>query len=119
VSQLNLQISALEKQLKEENDRLASPQAKTINAVVEEFQRLEMEAGFAQDLYRTGLAALEKGRVEAIRTLKKVSILQNPTRPQYPLEPQRIYNIAVYFLSALATAGIVYLLAAIIRDHKD
>lgn len=119
VSQLELQIKALEKQLKEERARLASPQTQTLNAVVDEFQRLQMEAEFAQDLYRTALTALEKGRVEAIRTLKKVSILQSPTEPQYPLEPQRTYNIVVYTLSALAVAGIVALLAAIIRDHKD
>lgn len=119
IAQVNLEIAALEKQLEEERARLASPQGQTLNVAVEEFQRLQMEATFAQDLYRGALVALEKGRVEATRTLKKVSILQSPTRPEYPLEPRRIYNIVVFFLSAFAVTGILYLLAAIVRDHSD
>jgi capsular polysaccharide transport system permease protein len=78
-----------------------------------------LNAEFAQDIYKTTLMALEKGRVEATRTLKKVSVLQTPSKPQYPLEPRRIYNSIVFMLSALLVAGVVHLLVAIIRDHKD
>lgn len=119
IAQLNLQIGAVEKQLRAEQARLTSPKGGTINRTLEEFQRLEMEALFAQDIYKTALVALEKGRVEATRTLKKVSILQSPTLPQYPLEPRRIYNIIVFALTVLLLAGVGHLLAAIIRDHKD
>jgi capsular polysaccharide transport system permease protein len=51
--------------------------------------------------------------------IKKVSILQAPTRPQYPLQPRRLYNLVVFVLVAMILAGIIHLLAAIIRDHKD
>jgi capsular polysaccharide transport system permease protein len=51
--------------------------------------------------------------------LKKVSVLQYPNEPQYPLEPRRIYNTLIFILFALMVAGIMHLLAAIIRDHKD
>jgi capsular polysaccharide transport system permease protein len=80
---------------------------------------LEMEAKFAQDVYQTALVAMEKGRVEATRTLKKVSIVQSPTMPQYPIEPRRIYNTFLFALCAFMITGIIQLLAAIIRDHKD
>jgi capsular polysaccharide transport system permease protein len=119
VAQLSLQIGALERQLKLEQDRLASPKGSTLNRNVEEFQRLELEAGFAQDVYKTSLVALENGRVEAIRKLKKVSVLQSPTLAEYPLEPRRIYNIFIFALAVLALAGIAHLLAAIVRDHQD
>jgi len=119
VVEANLQIAALEKQIASEKARLAAPQGPTLNRTVEEYQRLEMEAGFAQDLYKTALTALEKGRFEAARTLKKMSILQAPTLPEYPLEPRRLYNSVVSILVVLLAAGIVHLLAAIIRDHKD
>ena len=49
----------------------------------------------------------------------KLTVLQAPTLPQYPLEPRRMYNIVIFVLIALVLAGIVRLLAAIIRDHKD
>src|SRR3972149_3509143 len=119
IAQLTLQIAALERQSREEQARLASPKGSTLNRTVEEFQRMQMEAEFAQDLYRNALAALEKGRIEATRTLKKVSVLQSPTRPQYPLEPRRIYNITVFAISVFVLAGIIQMLIAIIRDHRD
>lgn len=119
VAQLNLQIAALERQLVEDQGRLASPKGGILNKQVEEYQRLEFGATFAQDVYRTSLVALERGRVEAGRTLKKVSVVQSPTLAEYPLEPRRIYNIIVFALTVLALAGIAHLLAAIVRDHQD
>jgi len=119
VKEITLQIGAVEKQINREQARLAAPNGNTLNRTVEEFQRLQLNAEFAQDIYKTTLMALEKGRVEATRTLKKVSVLQTPSKPQYPLEPRRIYNSIVFMLSALLVAGVVHLLVAIIRDHKD
>jgi capsular polysaccharide transport system permease protein len=119
VVELDLQIGAIEKQVGLEKSRLTSSNGKTLNRAVEEFQRLEINAQFAQDVYKTSLVALESGRIEATRTLKKMSVLQRPFEPQYPIEPRRIYNIAVFILLALMIAGTLHLLAAIIRDHKD
>lgn len=78
-----------------------------------------MEAAFAQDVYKTALVALEKGRVEVTRNLKKMSVIQAPTLPQYPMEPRRYYNTLVFMLIAMLLAGVIHLLAAIVRDHKD
>lgn len=119
VVQLNYQIQALEKQRSQELARLASPAGNTLNKVVEEHQRLQLEAEFAQKVYQTALTALERGRIEATRTLKKVSVVQAPGLPQYPLEPRRLYNIALFALATLVLAGVFRLFAAIIRDHKD
>lgn len=116
---LDQQIAAVERQIGQEQAKLASPGGRTLNRTVEEFQRLEMEAAFAQDVYKSALIALEKGRVEATRTIKKVSVLQAPTRPEYPVEPRRAYNTLVFILVALLLAGVAHLLAAIVRDHKD
>lgn len=119
VVELDLQIGAIDKQLAQENARLTSTTGRALNSTVEEYQRLEMAAGLANDVYKTALVALEKGRVEATRNLKKVSVVQSPTLPQQPLEPRRVYNIIVSVLVTLLLAGVVHLLAAIVRDHKD
>jgi len=119
IGELNLQIAALEKQIVHEKARLTSPGGKTLNSTVEAYQRLEMNAQFAQDIYKAALTALEQGRIEASRTLKKMSILQAPTLPEYALEPRRLYNSVVFIMLILILAGIAHLLAAIIRDHKD
>ncbi len=119
IVEISQQISAVKGQIAKEKARLASPNNKTLNRTVEEYQRLQMNAEFALDVYKTALAALETGRVEATRTLKKVSVLQSPFEPQYPVEPRRLYNIVVFLFGALLIAGTVHLLGAIIRDHQD
>ena len=119
VVELDLRIKAVEEQIDKEQARLASSGGATLNRAVEEFQRLQLTADFAMEIYKTALVALEKGRIEATRTLKKVSVLQAPTLPESSEEPRRLYRIVVFVLSAMLLAGIVHLIAAIIRDHKD
>lgn len=119
IVQLDQQIAAVEKQISKEQNRFAAPDGNALNRTVDEFQRLELDAVFAQDMYKTALVALEKGRIEATRTIKKLSVLQAPTEPGYPLQPRRFYNTLVFTLVALLLAGIAHLLLAIVRDHKD
>jgi len=119
VVEVNAQIAAIESQLKQERARLASPQASALNRTVEEFQRLQLDADFAQQMLNTALVALERGRVDATRTLKQVQVLQSANLPEYPLRPRRLYNAVVSAIAALLVAGVVQLLLAIVRDHKD
>jgi len=119
VIELDLQIASIKKQITQQQARLTSSERQTLNRAVEEFTRLQMNAEFAQDMYKTALAALEKGRVDSVRTVKMVSVIQRPTQPQYPMEPRRIYNTAVFIVATLMLAGIVSLLSTIIREHRD
>jgi capsular polysaccharide transport system permease protein len=119
VVELDLQIASVMKQIARQQARLTSSERQTLNHAIEEFTRLQMNAEFAQDMYKTALAALEKGRVDSMRTVKMVSVIQSPTQPQYPMEPRRIYNSAVFIVATLMLAGIVSLLSTIIRDHRD
>jgi capsular polysaccharide transport system permease protein len=119
VVQVDSQVRAVQRQLKAVSSRLASSKGESLNRVAEEYERLAMEAGFQQDVYKTALSALERSRVDATRTLKKVSVLQAPTRPESALEPRRIYNITIFALATLLLTGIAHLLLAIVREHRD
>ena len=119
IIQLNQQIASVESQIASEQKKLASPEGTTLNRTVEEFRQLEMQAEFAQDLYKTSLMALERGRVEATRTIKKMSILQAPSLPEYSMEPRRIYFTMVFTVILMMLAGVIHLLAAVVRDHTD
>jgi capsular polysaccharide transport system permease protein len=118
---LNSQIGALEQQVKKERARVASPAkgGEALNRVAEEYERMLLEAGFEQDLYRTALAALERARMDASRMLKKISVLQVPTLPEYSLEPARLYTITLFILGTLILAGLAQLVLTIIREHRD
>lgn len=116
---LKQSLAAVDKQIAEEKAKLATPSGKTLSSSVEEFQRLQMQVTFAQELYSSSLIALEKGRLDAARMLDKVSILQTPTLAEFPMEPRRVYNVIVTLLIGLMLAGILKLLEGIILDHLD
>jgi capsular polysaccharide transport system permease protein len=116
---LKQSIKAIEQQIRDEKNKLAAPSGKTLNYAIEEFQRLQMEVQFTKDIYQTALTGLEKGRMDATRMLKQVSILQSPSLPEYATEPRRIYNALVTLLVGVLLAGIVKLLEGIVRDHVD
>ncbi|MGF6506739.1 chain-length determining protein [Paraburkholderia sp. 32] len=119
VVMLKKNLAALEQQIALKRAELASPKSRTLNYTVEEFQRLQMQVNFTQDLYKTALSSLEQGRMDAARKLKMVSILQSPTTPSYPMEPQRFYNVLITLLITLALIGVIKLLESIILDHVD
>jgi capsular polysaccharide transport system permease protein len=117
--QVNQQIAAVDRQIVAEQAKVAAPNGNSLNRAVEEYQRLEMQATFAQDMYRTSLTALEQGRIEATRMLKQLSVVQSPTKPERSMEPRRAYMALVFMLVALLLAGVLQLLISIARDHKD
>jgi capsular polysaccharide transport system permease protein len=112
-------LDAVEQQIGLERAKLASSTGAPLNLLVVEEQRLQMDVEFKKDIYKTAIVAMEQGRIDASRTIKKVSVLQTPTLPEYPLEPGRLYGIAATLCLALITSGIVKLLEAIIMDHVD
>jgi capsular polysaccharide transport system permease protein len=116
---LNQQIQSIERQIAQEQSRLASPQGMPLNRTLEAFAELERQALFDQEVYQSALTSLERGRIEATRTIKKVSVLQAPSLPEYPMEPRRVYNTSAFFLIAFLLAGVVQLLREIVRDHQD
>lgn len=116
---LQQSLQAVERQIAQEHAKLASTSGKPLNSLVEEEQRLELELKFKQDLYKTSLIGLEKGRMDAARTLKHVSVLQMPVLPEYAMEPRRIYGIIATLCITLLAIGIINLLKAVILDHVD
>ena len=117
--QINEQIRAVDKELHAQRARLAATNGKALNRVADEYDRLNTEAGFHQAVYQTAITALERARLDASRLQRKVSVLQRPTLPQYSMEPGRLYNTAVFVLGTLFIAGILHLLLAVIREHRD
>ncbi len=116
---LDQQIQAIDRQIAQEQARLASSQGTPLNRKLEAFGLLERQAQFDQALYETALTALERGRVEATRTIKKLSVIQSPSLPDRPTEPRRLYNTLVFLLIAALLASVAQLVHAIVRDHQD
>ncbi|MBW0143967.1 hypothetical protein [Sphingomicrobium clamense] len=117
--ELRRQIAAIDRQIATQNSRLAGPRGGTLNTTMEQFAILEADAKFAEELYRTALAALEKGQVESTRTIKTLSVIQQPNLPDEAELPDRLRNSLVTIILAFLIAGVLQLLVMIIRDHRD
>lgn len=117
------QIAALQRQIDIERARLASGKGQQpgqpLNRLVERQERLQADATFAADLYKTALVALERSRIESIRKIKSLAVVQSANLPQSPTHPRRLYNLLVFSLVSIVIAGVVYLLGAIVREHRD
>lgn len=116
---LQQQLQAVEKQIVEENAKLASTSGYTLNNLVEEQKRLQLELTFATDIYKTALVGLEKGRMDAARTIKLVSVLQAPNLPEYAWLPRVVYNMIATLCIMALILGITQLLKSVILDHVD
>jgi capsular polysaccharide transport system permease protein len=119
IMELDHQIKATQEQIAKERARLAAPGGGTLNATVQEYMNLQIDAEFAQETYRNALLSLDRGRAEATRTLKKVAVLQSASTPEISQEPRRFYNWLVFTLVALLLSGVLHLIFAIVRDHRD
>jgi len=117
--QLREQIKAVERQLAAQRARLASTSGNTLNRVAEEYERLNFDATFQQALYQTSISTLERARYDATRTLKKLSVVQEPTLPESSTEPGRFYYSILFALGTLLLAAIGQMLIAVIREHRD
>lgn len=117
--EVNMQIAAVDHQLRLERGRLAAPQGSTLNQAVEEYQRLQFDADFAHKVLEAALASLQRGRADAVRTLKQVQVLQSPHLPEFAMQPRRLYNTAVCAIALLLLAGVLQLLLGIVREHQD
>lgn len=112
-------ITALRDQIVEQRDRLAQATGNSLNRISAEYETLELQAQFAQETYSSALAALENTRLEAARQLKQVSVLQSPLFPEYPTEPNRLYNSSVFAIITIFLAFIFSMIMMIVKDHRD
>lgn len=116
---LQQSLGAVEQQIAAEEAKLASSSGAPLNALIGEEARLTEEVALKQEVYKNALICLEKGRMDAARTLKMVAVLQAPTMPEYAWQPRRIYGCIATVCVALIFLGIANLLKSVVLDHVD
>lgn len=119
IRRLRAEAEALEEQIDIEKEKMARQGGDALNKISAEYETLQMQAQFALELYSSAVTTLETTRVEASRKLKQVSVLEFPTLPEYPIKPERTYNIVVFGIFAALFAAILQMMMAVIRDHRD
>ncbi|MFB6348385.1 capsule biosynthesis protein [Moraxella sp. ZJ142] len=118
VVSLRSQIASVEKQIREEQDKLTSPKNSRLNAQTAQFEAIKADVAFANELYKLALTSLESARIEAIRKMKNLVVISSPHAAEDATYPRHAYVIGTSLLLLLILYGFIVLILAIIRDHS-
>lgn len=119
VVSLRNEIGALKAQREIEQQKVASGKGDRLNRLAAEFHNLSLEAGFAEEAYKTALAAVESTRIEASRKIKSLVVIESAAKPETALYPKRLYGLVTLLVGLSLLYGIVLLVIATIQDHRD
>lgn len=116
---LRNEVAALKSQIEQERQKITSGSGGKLNTLAAEFHNLTLEVGFAEDAYKAALSAVETTRIDASRKIKTLVIVESPAKPETAQYPMRLYNLATLLVALVLLYGIVRLVLATIRDHRD
>jgi len=120
VKQQKQKVNAITQQLaKEKRLLVSSPDGSQLNVVASRFQQLSLDAGIAEESYKSAVAALDNARIEASKKIRTLVTVVSPNTPQLALYPERLYNLATILLGLLMLYGITRFILASIEDHRD
>ncbi|MGR6981662.1 capsule biosynthesis protein [Testudinibacter sp. P27/CKL/0425] len=84
-----------------------------------EYQRLVLDNTLAQQQLTTAITTLQNAKSEADRQQLYLEVINQPSKPDLALEPYRIYNIFATLIIGLMLYGVLSLLLASVREHKN
>jgi capsular polysaccharide transport system permease protein len=119
IKAINRHIDALKSQLTQEKNRLTNQEKQSLNKINVDYQEIKLNSQLAADLYKSSLASLELIRSDAFRTLKHLLVIEHPSLAQENKYPRRLYSIFTWFISMLLIYGVLKMLVAVIKEHKE
>lgn len=116
---LKAREKSLQREIKQQMQMISGGSSNSITAQAAAYQRLFLENELAEKQLSAAIAALENAKAEAERKQLYLEVVSKPNRPDMALKPQRLYNIVATFFIGLMLYGILSLLTASIREHKN
>jgi capsular polysaccharide transport system permease protein len=107
----------LQGEIAKENSRVTGSQA-SLATKAAEYQRLALDADFANKQLGSALASLESARSEALRQQVYLERIAQPNLPDVAQEPRRVRSIAATLILGLVAWGILSMLLAGMREHQ-
>jgi capsular polysaccharide transport system permease protein len=120
IKTLRDEVAGMRAQLDTEAKRaLRAGSGRELNQLAIDFKTLEMSLEFAQQAYKLALTASEASRIESVRKMRHVVLVESPVLPQAAEYPRRWYNLLALALGFALLYGIVRLVLATIEDHLE
>ena len=119
VVSLRSQITAVEQQIEQEQQKLTSPNTTKLNKQAVQFESIKADVEFATELYKISLSSLEKARLEAFRKMKNLIIISTPYEAEEATYPRHMYIIWTSLALLLVLYGFIRLIIAVVKDHRS
>jgi capsular polysaccharide transport system permease protein len=120
IKTLRSQIAATRSQLDAERLRGTSGEGSDkFGALAFEYQSMLTQGAFYDGAYQAAVLTLEQARLDSLRKLKTVVVVQKPSKPDSALYPRRWYNFATVLVICGLFFAIARLVVATIREHQD
>lgn len=115
---LKVRIAGLQRAIQQEVGAVAGSNG-SLSEAAAEYQRLQVQREFADQQLGLSLAALQDARNEARRQGAYVERVAQPSLPDDALEPSRIRGILATLIIGLVAWGILTMLLAGVREHRN
>ncbi|MBA3669032.1 MAG: hypothetical protein H0W71_03045 [Sphingomonas sp.] len=115
---LETRIGSLTREIDVQLGRVAGDRG-SLSATAAQYQRLQLEREFADRRLTAALTSLQEARNEAQRKQAYVERIVQPNLPDEALEPRRLRGILASLVLGLIAYGVLSMLFAGIREHKD
>lgn len=118
VASLKSEVAVLEKQIDRSIGGVVGDKSSLSDKVVD-YERVQLDAQFAEKQLASATSSLELARVEAQRQQLYLERIVQPNVPDMALEPHRFRNIFATLILGLITWGILSLFIAGVKEHRD
>lgn len=115
---LKVRIGGLEEAIQQQLGAIAGGD-QSLSQAAAEYQRLQVQREFADQQLGLSLAALQDARNEARRQVAYVERVAQPSLPDAALEPRRVRGILATLIVGLVAWGIMSMLLAGVREHRN
>lgn len=121
----NPQLPALQRRLVSIQGAIATETSKvaggraSLSEKAADYERVAMDRVFAEKQLATALASLEQARADAQRKQLYLERIAQPNLPDIGLEPRRARSVLATLLVGLLSWGILAMLIAGVREHRD
>ncbi len=115
---LDSRIRAYQRQIDLQNAKMAG-ESDSLAPKISQYEELELRRDFAEKLLASATASLESARQEARRKQLYLERVVNPDLPDQTTRPHRLASIAVIAVSCILAYGILLLIIAGLREHRQ
>jgi capsular polysaccharide transport system permease protein len=118
IPSLQKRAGTLQAEMDSQMAKVAGGSASLTNKAAD-YERLALDRAFADKQLGAALASLEQARNDAQRKQLYLERIVQPNKPDVAVEPRRLRSILATFILGLVSWGILTILVAGIREHKD